>query len=147
MEPRRPLGDRPAGADELGKSLVVEAAHDRRAELAAEVLGPIVVEQDRHDVVDRPDRLSVEVDEVDGVSQPRPDLDRLRLGAAGRGEFGRSDAVAPRRADPGEQPELQPEVGGPGAIEPAQAAGQLVEPVVDRHPADCRMHDAIQRTR
>ncbi len=53
MEARRPLGDGPPGPEELGQPLVVEAADDRRHELAAEVLRSVVVEEDRHHLVDR----------------------------------------------------------------------------------------------
>ena len=57
-----------------------------------------------------------------------------------RGELGRRQAGGARVAHPREEPELDAEVHQPRAMEPAEAGDQVVEAVVESHPApDCRM--------
>src|SRR6185369_14907414 len=57
----------------------------------------------------------------------------------GRGQIGGAETGRLGRPDPAEQPELEPEVDHPAPIEAADAGGELLEPIVVDHPADCRM--------
>src|SRR4029079_9823377 len=67
MEARWSLLDGPAGPEELGESGIVQARDDGGDELAAEVLGMGVVEQDGFDVLVEADTVAVEHDQGRGV--------------------------------------------------------------------------------
>ena len=102
------------------------------------ILGPVVVEQDRRDVVVDGQPLPVVGGQVVGIGCPGPRLDGGRVGRGRGGQLGRGQPRRPGRAQPLEQPELDAEIDEPGAMEPAKAGDQVVVPVVVAHRRDCR---------
>ena len=106
---RRPEVHRPPGPGELDQALVIQAADHGRDELAAEVLGPLVIEQDRGDLLVDRRPVAVEIDQVDGVGQAQPGLDDLGLAAGLGGQPGRASGPTARR---------------PGSAERARARGR-----------------------
>ena len=77
--------------------------------------------------------VAFERGEVVRVDCPRPGLDRLRVGARGRGELRGRHPVRAGFAQPGEQAQLEAEVDEPRAVETAQARDEVVESFVDGH--------------
>jgi hypothetical protein len=133
VEPRRSLGDGPPGPEELGHPLVVEGGHDRRDELTTEELRPGLVEEDGRDVIGDAGTSPIEVDEVAGEGRPHPGIDRRGSGTRPLRQLVAAQAVRAGRLKGGEQPELEPEVGGPAPIEAADARRQVVVSIVEAH--------------
>jgi len=133
VEARRAFRDRAAGPEELGQALVVEAGDDGDDELATEILGMGVVEENRRDVVRDRHARAVEAEEVAGVRGPDPVRDRLALAAGSRGEGVGLDPVTTGGPDALEQSELQPEVDHPAAVEPADRGRKFLESIVSAH--------------
>jgi RNA polymerase sigma-70 factor (ECF subfamily) len=129
----RALADGLARPEEVDHPSPVERGDRGVDELASEVLGPMVVEEDGRDLLVADEPLAIEDGQVLGIGSHGPRPDGLRV-AAGRtrqrldGEAGRA-GVAERR----EQAQLDAEVDQPGPVEPAEAVDQVVEAVVERH--------------
>ena len=116
-----------------GRPGVVEARDDGDDELAAEILRPGLVEQDRRGGVVHPHPRAVVLEELARVGRPDPGLDGFRRAFGGGGELGGRDALALGGMDQREQAELEAEVDHPALVEAAEALGEVVEPVVGRH--------------
>ena len=129
----RAPAERLAGAEDVGQAREVEAADGGMQELAAQVLGPVGVEEHPGHVVEQHDPVAGELDQVVDVGAPRPPPDELRLGARLLGERRRRETLGTRGAQPLEEAELEPHEHEPGAVEAAEAHHELVESVVQAH--------------
>ena len=129
----RSIGHGHAGPHEPEQLAVIQRRGRRMHELAAQVLRPIAVEQDRGDILGQRHATVDQVDQAMRIGAPRPVADDRRMGLRAGGQLVRRQAFVPGGADGAEQPELQPDVDEPRAVEPAQCGGELVEAIVDRH--------------
>ena len=127
------LADRLAGPEEVGHPAPVERCDRGMDELAAEVFGPVVVDEDRRDVLVGDEAVTIERHEVLRVGSDGPRPDGLGPGPGLGREVLDRDTGRPGRTERREQPELDAEVDEPGAVEPAKAVDQVVEAVVERH--------------
>src|SRR5690606_18184126 len=92
----------------------------------------------REILIDREPTI-LEDHEIVGVGGPRPGLDRRRMRRTARREFVGREAGGAGRPDRTEQPQLEPEMDQPRAVEAGQAGDEVVEAVVVAHRPDCRM--------
>ena len=130
----RAVAHRLAGPEEVGHPAPVERGDRRVHELAAQVFGAELVEEDHRDVlVDRSGgrpRASRGRARRPPRPTPRPPAGGCPVAAAS------SAGVIPAEpgfAEPGEQAQLDAEVDEPRAVEAAEAGDQVVESVVEGH--------------
>ena len=102
-------------------------------ELAAQVFGPQLVEEDHRDVLVDGQAVVLERHEVVGVGGPGPGVDRRLAGPGRRGELGGRETGRTGLAEAGEETEFDAEVDQPRAVEAAEAGDQVVESVVEGH--------------
>ena len=142
---RGSLADRTTGPEEVGEVGIVERRLDAAYELAAEVVGRVLIEQDlgegrvdikvwvvRHRRI-RGARLGFpgQLDDAVGVRAAQPKVCGRRVDAGRLGELGGGDPAATRIGDSANQAELHPEREEPGPIEADEALDQLVEAPIE----------------
>ena len=113
----RPRADGFSRPEHLGHPVVVEARDDRMRELAPEVLGPMLVEQDDRRRVVEVEPFAVEVDDGMRIGSDRPGAYRIRVAAARVGELVGREPSRTAGVDALEQSQLEPEVDDPGPVE------------------------------
>jgi hypothetical protein len=132
---RGALGDRAAGPEELGQVGVVQGRIDAAHELAAQIVGRVLVEQDLGE--GRSDREAKrllgrdELNDAVGVGATQPEVRRGRMDRGRPRELIGGDAACPCLGHGTHELQLDAEREEPAAVEPDEALDELVEVLVE----------------
>ena len=129
----RSRADGCAGPEELGDATPIHGRDDRVAELSAEIVGPVPVQERAGHSTLHGQAPILEHGQIVRIRGPRPGVDRRSMRPRGGGQRRRRDTRRSRGPDRGEQPELQPEVDQPGPVEATKAGDEVVEAIVGAH--------------